>query len=49
MRRRTGSCWGALIPAIVLYEYACHEGNYGLTGIMAGAPRLNMQPVDGPR
>jgi len=22
------------------YEYACHEGNYGLTGILAGARRL---------
>jgi hypothetical protein len=20
-----------------LYEYACHEGNYGMTGILAGA------------
>ena len=20
-----------------LYEYACHEGNYGLVGILAGA------------
>ena len=24
----------------VLFEYACHEGNYGLTGILAGARRL---------
>jgi hypothetical protein len=22
-----------------LYEYACHEGNYGLPGILAGARR----------
>jgi hypothetical protein len=21
----------------LLYEYACHEGNYGLRGILAGA------------
>jgi len=21
----------------VLYEYACHEGNYAMTGILAGA------------
>ena len=45
--------WTALIPFRrtdgPLYEYACHEGNYGLTGIMAGARRLNTQPVDGPR
>ncbi len=24
------------------YEYACHEGNYGLEGILAGARRLEM-------
>ena len=24
------------------YEYACHEGNYGLVGILAGARRLEM-------
>ena len=24
------------------YEYACHEGNYGLPGILAGARRLEM-------
>ncbi len=28
-----------------LYEYACHEGNYGLTGIMGGARELNTQKV----
>ncbi len=21
----------------LVYEYACHEGNYGLSGILAGA------------
>lgn len=26
------------------YEYACHEGNYGLTGILAGARRLELDP-----
>lgn len=26
-------------PDDQLYEYACHEGNYGLTGILAGARR----------
>ena len=26
-----------------LFEYACHEGNYGLTGILAGARRLESQ------
>ncbi|MBL4572352.1 MAG: hypothetical protein JKY86_04675, partial [Gammaproteobacteria bacterium] len=24
------------------YEYACHEGNYGLPGILAGARRAEM-------
>ena len=28
-----------------IFEYACHEGNYGLTGIMAGARKLNTQEV----
>ena len=26
-----------------LYEYACHEGNYSLPGILAGARRLEME------
>ena len=26
----------------VMYEYACHEGNYAFTGIMAGARRLEL-------
>lgn len=26
-----------------LYEYACHEGNYGMTGILAGARQLEVQ------
>ena len=41
--------WTAAIPMRrtdgVLYEYACHEGNYGMTGIMAGARRKNTQKV----
>lgn len=27
------------------YEYACHEGNYGLIGILAGARRLELDPA----
>jgi hypothetical protein len=27
-------------PEEVMYEYACHEGNYALNGILAGARRL---------
>ena len=45
--------WTAIIPFRrtdgPLFEYACHEGNYGLTGIMAGARKLNTQAVDGTR
>ncbi len=32
--------WTAAVPMTTrqgpLFEYACHEGNYGLTGILAG-------------
>ena len=41
--------WSAAIPFRrtdgPLFEYACHEGNYGLTGILAGARRKNTQRV----
>ena len=33
--------WSLMIPlrhsAVPVYEYACHEGNEGLAGILAGA------------
>lgn len=29
----------------VLYEYACHEGNYGMTNILAGARALERTPA----
>jgi len=29
-----------------LYEYACHEGNYGMVGILAGARRLEQLEVE---
>ncbi len=32
-----------------LFEYACHEGNIGMHGIMAGARKLDTQPVKGSR
>jgi hypothetical protein len=45
--------WTAAIPMRrtdgPLFEYACHEGNYGLTGILAGARKLNTQAVEGSR
>ncbi|MFT6094310.1 MAG: hypothetical protein ACJA2Q_002214 [Pseudohongiellaceae bacterium] len=30
-----------------LYEYACHEGNYAMPGILAGARRLEMEAAAG--
>jgi hypothetical protein len=30
-----------------IYEYACHEGNYGIIGILAGARRLESMAADG--
>ncbi len=36
--------WTAQVPMVKtelpIYEYACHEGNYGMTGILAGARAL---------
>ena len=29
-----------------LFEYACHEGNIGMHGIMAGARKLDTQSVE---
>ena len=35
----------------MMYEYACHEGNYAFSGILAGARKLEelgqQGPVDG--
>ena len=45
--------WSAAVPMRrtdgPLFEYACHEGNIGMHGIMAGARKLDTQPVDGSR
>jgi hypothetical protein len=30
-----------------IYEYTCHEGNYSLTNMLAGARRLEGQTIDG--
>jgi hypothetical protein len=36
-----GKPWTAKIPTTradgVMYEFACHEGNYGMTGVLSGA------------
>ena len=35
------SVWGGQVPFKrfddLLYEYACHEGNYSLSGVLSGA------------
>ena len=36
------------VTAGTLYEYACHEGNYGLPGVLAGA-RVQERAVTGKR
>ena len=39
--------WTVVIPleysASPIFEYACHEGNIGLSGILAGARELERQ------
>jgi hypothetical protein len=41
--------WTAMMPMRrtdgTLFEYACHEGNIGMAGIMAGARRKDTQAV----
>ncbi len=43
--------WSAMIPlrrsADPVFEYACHEGNVGMEGIMAGARALERTEADG--
>ena len=45
--------WTALFPLRrtdgPLFEYACHEGNYGLEGILAGARNKNTRAAEGSR
>ena len=38
----TGPLEGALIFGL-LYEYACHEANYGMVGVLAGARFLEKE------
>jgi hypothetical protein len=41
--------WTALVPMkridLPIYEYACHEGNHGLHGVMAGIRRLEQDAI----
>ena len=32
-------------PSPALYEYACHEGNHGMIGILAGARELEREAM----
>ena len=45
--------WSAELPMIQtkgpVYEYACHEGNYGMRNTMSGARFLDTQPPPAPR
>jgi hypothetical protein len=49
-----GHAWTAEIPmqrrpaGEMMYEYACHEGNYAFSGILAGARKLEQLGQDGP-
>jgi len=40
--------WTAQIPMVKtdapMYEYACHEGNYGMTGLLSGARAVEKRP-----
>ncbi|MDP5073414.1 MAG: hypothetical protein NWQ61_05795, partial [OM182 bacterium] len=42
--------WSGELPMMAtdekLYEYACHEGNYALPGILAGARRADFEGAD---
>ncbi len=42
--------WGGEIPLSLteerIYEYACHEGNYALPGILAGARLLEKESAE---
>ena len=43
--------WSAKLPmrstADPLYEFACHEGNYGLVGMLAGSRRYESMGLNG--
>jgi hypothetical protein len=43
--------WSARMPIrrtdMPLYEYACHEGNHGLAGILAGWRRYEAMGMNG--
>ncbi len=45
--------WTAVIPLArsedALYEYACHEGNIGMAGILSGARTLEQAEAEGSR
>jgi len=44
--------WTAQLPMrkteLPMYEYACHEGNYGMTGILSGARALEKSGRESP-
>ena len=51
--RAFGQPWTAVVPMKMtssrLYEYACHEGNYGMEGILAGHRAEEKAAMDAPQ
>lgn len=43
--------WTAQLPMVkaegLIYEYACHEGNYGMFGILSGARAIEKKVANG--
>ena len=43
--------WTAQVPMVkaegLIYEYACHEGNYGMFGILSGARAIEKKVANG--
>jgi hypothetical protein len=44
--------WTAQVPMVkadgLIYEYACHEGNYGMFGILSGARAIEKKAAANP-
>ena len=36
------------VPDYIIYEYACHEGNHAVEGVMGGARVQELRPTTGP-
>ena len=51
VKTETPKPWTVALPMVktddLIYEYACHEGNYGMEGILAGARALEKKSTNG--